>query len=112
MVRGEPLHLVGIALSDVDPLVTEFKESPRRLAAAGIEHLDIHAENLAVPRSTCRDVADIDDEMIQGMNLDRHVSSFRRDVPRALSALGKLCYNRGDAAFKPSDLQEQHWENP
>ncbi|WP_375162065.1 hypothetical protein [Bradyrhizobium sp. RDT46] len=50
--------------------------------------------------------------MIQGMNLDRHVSSFRHDAPRALSARDDLCYNPIDSTYKLFDLQEQHWENP
>src|SRR3954469_6844717 len=105
VVRGEPLHLVGIARPDVDLLVTELQRSPRRFAAAGLEHLDFHAENLAVPLGGHCDVRDVDHEMIESFDLDRHVLSFhalsfRRDAPRALSACGKLCYNRADAIFK------------
>jgi hypothetical protein len=50
--------------------------------------------------------------MIEGVNLDRHALSFRRDAPRTLSACGKLCYNRIDATFKISGLQEQHLGEP
>jgi len=32
--------------------------------------------------------------------------------PGALSACGKLCYNRAAVPFNLSGLQEQHWENP
>jgi tripartite-type tricarboxylate transporter receptor subunit TctC len=46
--------------------------------------------------------------MIEGFDLDRHALSFRRDAPGALSACGKLCYNRVDAILKPSGFQEQH----
>src|SRR3954463_4831509 len=112
VVRGEPLHLVGIARPDVDLLVTELQRSPRRFAAAGVEHLDFHAENLAVPRGGHCDVRDVDHEMIEGFDLDRHALSFRRDAPRALSACGKLCYNRADAIFKLSGSRTTRWENP
>jgi tripartite-type tricarboxylate transporter receptor subunit TctC len=45
--------------------------------------------------------------MIESFDLDRHALSFRRDARRTLSAFGKLCYNRNDATFKISGLQEQ-----
>jgi hypothetical protein len=89
-----------------------LKGSPRRFAATGVEHLDFHAENLAVPLRCHRDIGDVDHEMIEGVNLDRHALSFRRDAPRTLSACGKLCYNRIDATFKISGLQEQHLGEP
>ena len=72
MVRGEPLGLVGIARPDVDLLVTELKRSPRRFAAAGLEQLDFHAKYLAIPLRGARDIGDVDHEMIEAFNLDRH----------------------------------------
>jgi tripartite-type tricarboxylate transporter receptor subunit TctC len=47
--------------------------------------------------------------MIEGVDLDRHVSSFRRVVRCALSACFVLCYNAGQATFKTTALQEQHF---
>src|SRR4051812_4076937 len=102
VVRGEPFHLVGIARPDVDLLVTELKGSPRRFAAAGVEHLDFHAQDLAIPLGGNSDLGDVDHEMIESFDLDRHALSFRRGAPHALSACGKLCYNRADDSFKIS----------
>jgi hypothetical protein len=49
--------------------------------------------------------------MIEGFDLDRHALSFRRDAPGALSACGKLCYNRVD--FEAIWLSRTtRWENP
>src|SRR4051812_39543149 len=48
-VRSEPLDLVGIARAHIDLLVTEYQRGARRLAAARIEHPDLHAEHLVVP---------------------------------------------------------------
>jgi hypothetical protein len=65
MVRGEPLDLIGISWPHVDFLVAKDQRRPRRLAVAWIEHLYLHAKYLVVPLGGTRDIADIDNEMIE-----------------------------------------------
>src|SRR5450759_2321364 len=72
MVGGEPLDLVGAARPHVDLPVAEHQRRARRFARAGIEHLDLHAEDFLVPLGGTRHIADIDHEMIELGNLDRH----------------------------------------
>src|SRR6266702_327014 len=76
MIRREPFDLVGIARPHVDLLVAEQQRCPRRLVRARIEHLDLHAENPAVPLGGTRHVGDIDHEMIECIHLDGHAQSL------------------------------------
>src|ERR1700687_1274604 len=78
MVGGEPLDLVGVARPHINLLVAEDKRCPRRLAGAGIEYGDLHAEDLLVPLRGARHIGDVDHEMIEGMDFDRHGLSFGR----------------------------------
>src|SRR6201992_1004275 len=91
VIRGEPLHLVGAARPDVDLLIAEQERGSRRLARAGVEHLDLHAEDLAVPLGGSRDVGDIDHEMVERVDFDRHGLPHPTSV--ALAVLGFVCYN-------------------
>src|SRR5215207_3093130 len=106
MVGGEPLDLVGAARPHIDFLVAEHQRGPRRLARAGIEHLDLHAENLPVPLGGTRHVGHIDDEMVERVNPDRHALSFRRGRrrPVALAAPDFVCYNAGRVRFNRTAL--------
>src|ERR1700722_5982512 len=72
MVGGEPFDLVGVARPHVDLLVAEHQRRPRRLAGAGIEHPDLHAEDFLVPLRRARHVGNIDHEMIDRAYLDSH----------------------------------------
>src|SRR5205807_9907022 len=83
MIGGEPLDLVGALGPHVDLLAAEHERGARRLALARIEHLHLHAEDCPVPFGRARDVGDIDHEMIERMDLDRHALSFRRYACRA-----------------------------
>src|SRR5215831_3876619 len=79
MVGGEPLDLIGILGPHIDLLIAEHQRRAR-LALAWIEHLHLHAEYRPVPFGGPRDVGDVDHEVIESMNFDRHSSSFRRDA--------------------------------
>src|SRR4051794_18668271 len=81
VVGGEPFDLVGVARPHIDLLAAEYQRGARRPATARIEYCYLHAEYLAIPRRRTRDVRDIDDEVIEGMDLDGHGLSFRR-TPR------------------------------
>src|SRR3954471_1725792 len=72
MVGGKPPELVSPDRSHVDFLVTEHQRGTARLTLARVEHADLHAEDCSVPFRGARDVADIDDEMIDRAYLDRH----------------------------------------
>src|SRR6202022_3242609 len=78
MVRGEPLDLVGVARPYIDFLVAEDQRCPGRLALARVEHLDLHAEDFSVPFGGARHVRDIDHEMIERVDFERHGLSFGR----------------------------------
>ena len=83
MVGGEPVDLVAIDRPHVDLLVAEVQRGPRYPAPAGIEHPDLHAEDFCVPLRRARHISDVDDEMVEGIDLDRHELSFpARCVPR------------------------------
>src|ERR1700734_2708243 len=72
MIRGEPLTRVGLARPHVDFLVAENQRRPFCLARARIEYPDLHAEYLAIPLAGARHVGDIDDDVIERIDLDRH----------------------------------------
>src|ERR1700733_540313 len=80
MVRREPLGLVGVAWPHIDFLVAENQRRPGRVAVAGIEQPDLHAEYLPIPLGGTRDIGDIDHQMIERVDLDRHGLSLRRGV--------------------------------
>jgi hypothetical protein len=79
---------------------------PRRFAAARVEHPYFHAEDFAIPLNGAHDVGDVDDEVVEGLDLDGHTLSFRRDAGCALLAAGELCYNALHAPFKNTPLGE------
>src|SRR5450631_2780542 len=101
MVGSEPLDLVGVARPHIDLLVAEGQRGPGRTAVARIEHLDLHVEYLPIPLGGTCDVRDIDHQMIERVDLDRHGLSFRRGsmcgVPhgphRALVVTTRACVN-------------------
>src|SRR5580704_10053429 len=78
MVSREPLDLAGVARPDIDFLVAEHQRCAGCPAGTGVEHPDLHAEDFSVPFGRARHVGDIDDEMIERVDLDRHVLSSSR----------------------------------
>src|SRR6266566_2059007 len=102
MVRGEPLDLVGTKRSHIDFLVAEDQRGPRRLAGTRIEYPDLHAEDFPIPLGGARHVGDIDDEMIERVNLDRHALSFRRGrgADARLAASDFVCYNAARSSIQ------------
>src|SRR6516225_9938333 len=84
MVGREPFDLVGVLGADVDLLVAEYQRGARRLSAAGVEYPDLHAEDSCVPLRGARDIADIDHEMIDRIDPERHgLSSSLQRMARA-----------------------------
>ena len=55
----------------------------QRLSVARIEHFDVHAEDFSIPFRGTRHVGDVDHEMIERMDFDRHGLSFGRSSRRA-----------------------------
>src|SRR3954451_11952968 len=72
MVGGKPRELVSPDRSHVDFLFAEHQRGTRRLALPRVEHADLHAKDFSVPFRGARDVANIDDEMIDRAYLDGH----------------------------------------
>src|SRR5579872_3599846 len=95
MIGGEPLDLVGDARPHIDLLNTEHQRRPDRLAMAGIEHSHLHPEHLLIPIDGARHVGDIDHDMIERVDLDRHGQFFRlgRPADAKLEASRFVCYN-------------------
>src|ERR1700683_2906313 len=78
MIGREPLDLAGVARPHIDFLVAEHQGGAGSPAGPRVEHLDLHAEDFSVPLGRARHVSDIDDEMVERMDLDRHVLSLSR----------------------------------
>src|SRR5438105_4857038 len=72
MVGGKPPELVSPDRSHVDFLVAEHQRGTPCLTLTRVEHTDLHAEDFSVPFRGARDVAYIDDEMIDRAYLDSH----------------------------------------
>src|SRR5947207_15978765 len=109
MVRSQPFDLVGIARPHIDFLIAEHQRGPFRFAVAGIEYLDLHAENLSVPLRCPRDIGDIDHDMIESADLYLHGLSSSSRVYAYFSrwSPGAMIVTTLDSLDSTASLQQQ-----